>query len=375
MTYTRFLLSLTTLMLSFSYSFTVYESFIIQKKDNKKVLILGDLHVTTLAMASVLKSRDESERKITDDFIKKISGLESQFLLEACENDLKKFSSEMANEILKKGLYMGLPLFAIGNNYKYKNIKFKFADVRKDVLLAILEFFHLFNDHSLAFLKKNRDQIKKEQDYNYTFYEFFKEINFLLKEFELKNKKYDSDSVISNYIEKLISDAKNFQEIGFNQFGSDGNYYDVLMDIALNKGVESVADHCTNWILPLLSTLADIGFIINLLESLEKQDNVIIFSGNNHSIVVYNFLNILGYETIIAKGRQKEEEPITGEKFTELELKSFFAKALEVFSQKSCAICNSQKNLMVCSVCKNACYCSTDCQKKDWKNHKSVCKK
>mgnify|MGYP003386026956 FL=1 len=32
------------------------------------------------------------------------------------------------------------------------------------------------------------------------------------------------------------------------------------------------------------------------------------------------------------------------------------------------------RSLMACSVCKKICYCSAECQKKDWKSHKKVCK-
>jgi len=39
-----------------------------------------------------------------------------------------------------------------------------------------------------------------------------------------------------------------------------------------------------------------------------------------------------------------------------------------------CEVSQSEKSLFICSGCKSARYCSADCQKKDWKNHKSGCK-
>jgi len=45
-------------------------------------------------------------------------------------------------------------------------------------------------------------------------------------------------------------------------------------------------------------------------------------------------------------------------------------------STEACSACGGpgKPTLLICSRCKTARYCSTECQRKDWKNHKSMCK-
>eukprot|EP01083_Nonionella_stella_P157574 511701_1 len=40
----------------------------------------------------------------------------------------------------------------------------------------------------------------------------------------------------------------------------------------------------------------------------------------------------------------------------------------------SCAKCNKAGATAVCGACKCTYYCSRDCQRKDWKQHKRICK-
>ena len=42
--------------------------------------------------------------------------------------------------------------------------------------------------------------------------------------------------------------------------------------------------------------------------------------------------------------------------------------------KSTCAVCQTPSKLQ-CSACKITYYCSRDCQKKDWKTHKQLCKK
>jgi len=41
----------------------------------------------------------------------------------------------------------------------------------------------------------------------------------------------------------------------------------------------------------------------------------------------------------------------------------------------TCAICGRQDQLKLCSRCRAAKYCSKECQTRDWKAHKAICKK
>ena len=47
---------------------------------------------------------------------------------------------------------------------------------------------------------------------------------------------------------------------------------------------------------------------------------------------------------------------------------------IESLNQVKCSFCSGTQNLSNCGRCRKVKYCSKDCQKKDWKNHKSNCK-
>lgn len=47
--------------------------------------------------------------------------------------------------------------------------------------------------------------------------------------------------------------------------------------------------------------------------------------------------------------------------------------------EKGCYVCNAKEaksggKLMICTGCRKVTYCSQECQKKDWKQHKIICK-
>jgi len=50
-----------------------------------------------------------------------------------------------------------------------------------------------------------------------------------------------------------------------------------------------------------------------------------------------------------------------------------------ISEKKTCAVCKIEESVKLkmkyCSICKSVRYCSAECQKKDWKTHKLVCKK
>eukprot|EP00245_Coleochaete_scutata_P014569 TRINITY_DN6255_c0_g1_i1.p1 TRINITY_DN6255_c0_g1~~TRINITY_DN6255_c0_g1_i1.p1 ORF type:complete len:285 (-),score=54.45 TRINITY_DN6255_c0_g1_i1:711-1565(-) len=42
--------------------------------------------------------------------------------------------------------------------------------------------------------------------------------------------------------------------------------------------------------------------------------------------------------------------------------------------RQDCVLCHSELHLMKCGRCRKVYYCSRDCQTRDWKNHKAICK-
>ena len=45
------------------------------------------------------------------------------------------------------------------------------------------------------------------------------------------------------------------------------------------------------------------------------------------------------------------------------------------YQSYSCGFCKKSNSVLKCSKCKLIYYCDRNCQVKDWKNHKLVCKK
>ena len=52
----------------------------------------------------------------------------------------------------------------------------------------------------------------------------------------------------------------------------------------------------------------------------------------------------------------------------------YLMKCPYIKKTKCCNVCEEIKNLKMCSKCKKVSYCSEECQRKDWKNHKLICK-
>ncbi|CAE7488370.1 set5 [Symbiodinium sp. CCMP2592] len=42
---------------------------------------------------------------------------------------------------------------------------------------------------------------------------------------------------------------------------------------------------------------------------------------------------------------------------------------------RSCAVCGTGNSVKICGGCKDRCYCSAECQRNDWKTHKTSCRK
>ena len=70
--------------------------------------------------------------------------------------------------------------------------------------------------------------------------------------------------------------------------------------------------------------------------------------------------------------------PITSKEFDELN-KSFgklcYYAAHQLQKMKMCLSCSANTGkLKTCDGCKMVCYCSSECQRKDWFQHKTVCR-
>ncbi len=76
--------------------------------------------------------------------------------------------------------------------------------------------------------------------------------------------------------------------------------------------------------------------------------------------------------------RKQVRKTMKDERFNEVEPPS----ELQEFTERKCRNCGRSENdlkddekMRLCSGCKSVCYCSGNCQKTDWKFHKSDCKR
>lgn len=115
---------------------------------------------------------------------------------------------------------------------------------------------------------------------------------------------------------------------------------------------------------------------LNFIKLLTKQEDAFsIFmavAGNDHIQSFKVFLPLMGWEVI---NDSNSENPSNWTTKDPVLTQFFLDKNTMCFGSGCCNTSkkNSQDPLMKCSRCKIAQYCSAECQKNDWKKHKSEC--
>lgn len=132
-----------------------------------------------------------------------------------------------------------------------------------------------------------------------------------------------------------------------------------------------------------ISYFFDADIAIELCEALKNNNNVIIFTGANHTNNLDELITSLGCTQIFPY--RKDLSTIAKDSLlTDKELESLFytikdaflatKQALQQEALATCSTCSKSEALKRCARCKKVSYCSAECQKADWQKHKEICK-
>lgn len=124
---------------------------------------------------------------------------------------------------------------------------------------------------------------------------------------------------------------------------------------------------------PLAFLLGDVSLELAFNAARKKFNQVIIFTGNNHAVHVYNLMAKWGdrYKLTFKRGLQQPFDLIP----QDFQITTCPLGVLSIlFGKKVCFTCNKEvQKLRYCGKCKKAKYCSIACQKADWSGHKQEC--
>lgn len=131
---------------------------------------------------------------------------------------------------------------------------------------------------------------------------------------------------------------------------------------------------------------ANVCFLDKSLDELERSPNIALIIGLSHAKPLLEMFKKLNAEVVVYDSIPHDERALyeTCSKSHDYDSKlalaiSTFIAAQEKAQERSvpqhqCLNCFKVGTLLACSRCKAAFYCCTACQKKDWPEHKKVCK-
>jgi len=156
----------------------------------------------------------------------------------------------------------------------------------------------------------------------------------------------------------------------------------------------------------LTNYIADAGFILALNTEIKHNNKIVIFCGNNHAVALSEYLQkyqdcskahcsfaegYLEYQHRPFEITEKEEISYNqchklfcipfNKAFTQEDISSCIASSKVLFDTTRPYICTScpkisiDKSFARCKGCKTTYYCSTNCQRNNWKKHKTICNK
>lgn len=348
---------------------------------------------------------DQAEAAIIFSWLSQIAKVKklTNCILEASHFDLET-RKELINNSKKEGKYLGLfydlPLYAQAKNYQDGNLHFQFGDIQTGLIRNLSEFFTLFKDPLFGVpgaIKIFNKQIKGmvgEQSLE----KYFEEVEKLKEQLSKKIADLKIPSHGQVFVENLLATinskiAEWKSVLALDRYNVKQPFVDLFQEMdETSICPNSIHLHGFCWFYPISNALKSLGFIIEFFENINNFDQIIFFCGNQHAIVLQNFLKALGFSLIYQRGTledlpSKYKGPqISLEKFNAF-LNGAFSDnfdftALKLSEKEEsktekdaiCAQCKKTDASKRCARCKKVYYCSAECQKSHWKTHKSVCK-
>jgi len=373
------------------------ESLCLSQKGNKDILVVGDYHVNMVSPESELAKIDTQDFHILTSWIEnKLSQnlVKTKINLEALEWNLNHKRPYRNHAYF--GLAYDLPYYAHDNNYVKGNVTFGFVDGRERATRNLVEFWAFANQHKhkgdLLEWLENGDKIRYSLGGNPTLSEVIQETKVLINKLGQYLQNIDSKkiielvdkSIIDNYVGKIIKNLKDGLlriKMMYKQEMLDMPFIDLFTYIIVTTGEKSF--DIQNFICSLGYMIAEGGIILELLYSLENYDRQVIFVGNDHAIVIHEFLEKCGFKICYKKGRVSKTNELNPFLFDRVVLEDLVNASFENNESQAsvkpinriCLTCQKPDPAKKCGACKAVYYCSINCQKKHWPKHKELCKK
>ncbi len=146
----------------------------------------------------------------------------------------------------------------------------------------------------------------------------------------------------------------------------------------------TIADTCT-YAITIIDELFESACKHSTKKALENNDCVIILCGHGHTDPIKEYIKSLGFKITNSLGQSTssinnshicspKEIDLINQEIINLNSQEGGAAAQE--NTQTCAWCKTRsKELLRCARCKKTYYCNAQCQKNNWKQHKSTCDK
>jgi hypothetical protein len=361
-------------------------------KEDKKVIILGDLHaIEEMQKNADLVTLDSAHTEIIKSWFIQLSHGKSPIIamLEASKADGDKIDTTLLKSQKFIPLINFFAPFAKIHNYKIDNLAFVYSDIRTKKMYEPLQFLITIPSFLETFSQVNstmpaskilalyKDYFIGQQGDTITCTQLFDTFAHFLDSY----RKSDDPTRFGSLLQKAENEMGRGKKLLGAQFNAPNPIIEVLFqEICPNNSIlqEKISTHLV-WLNTVESYLSSCGFIQEMHALLKEHNFLVFLGGHAHAVDLTHSLEAQGFTCCKKVGTS--ESPFDGEKVdntkipcpvSSTELASFLQATDSPFSFKKCALCNTA-SANHCSRCKKVSYCSVTCQKQNWQEHKKVC--